>query len=83
MFFWSSFSDPFKKGLELILEPLWGKVGLEKNPKNGERVIKFEGYRFPVRDSISEIVGGRFEPVLGLKMEPKWAKERSQKYSEI
>ena len=83
MFFWSSFSNPFKKGLELILEPLSGNVGLDKSQKNGEKVIKFKGYRFPVRDSISEIVGGRFEPVLGLKMEPQWAKELSQKYSEI
>ena len=63
MFFGASFSEPFYKGLGLILEPFWCQVEFE-NIKNSERVTEFDGFWFSARDSMSEVVGGRFEPVL-------------------
>ena len=49
-----------------------GPIRVSKTLKNSGRVIKFDGFRFSTRDSISEVVGGPFEAVLGSKMGPKW-----------
>ena len=54
-------------------------LGPSRVSKTLEISIQFEGFRFSARDSISEVIGSRFEAVLGMKMIPRWTQKQTQK----